>query len=131
MRRWIKTVAGTFVVVGLSFSQTAHADVFCSFSINNVSIDADGSLNVGLASTNVVQWWLCNVGGQVQVNTGSYGLKTVTSDACKSLYSGFLTAKASGRMVTLRINGPANCNLSSLPGNDAAPPSPYPYNFIF
>jgi hypothetical protein len=134
MLKFRKSLAHAAMALGLfGAASEARADVACPFNISAVWIDSAGNivttLNSVAASSYQVTWWYCNVGGSTSVNNG-YGPVTVSSDACKGLFSTLLTARSSGRSMTFWFHGPANCQQASLPA-DGTNPNPYPTEFMF
>ncbi len=114
-------------MIALACPGGAWADVQCQLSITNIWITPDGWVSGGFAGNGLPKgWWLCSVAGSTVVNDG-YGSKTVSSDACKSIYSLLLTLKVSNQPVTLQFHGPADCSYAALPPDGT--PSPFPANF--
>jgi len=134
MPKLLKSITLAATALGLlAAAPEAKADVACAFNVNSVWIDSAGTIVTTLTSVAApnfqVTWWYCNVGGSNAVNNGN-GPVTVSSDACKGLFSTFLTARASGRPMTFQFHGPANCLQASLPA-DVTNPNPYPTQFMF
>jgi hypothetical protein len=119
----LQGLASIFVL----FSVPARADVLCTFSINSVSVDSYGSLMLDLEqNTTSFSWWFCNTAVGVTANNG-YNDLTVPPQACQPIYSQFLSARMSGRPVSLQFHGPTDCSATSLPAGGF--PSPYPIRF--
>lgn len=131
MKPSAKVLVAALAVVGLLKSTAAQADVGCTLTVNSTAIDTSGNLNVSLINANAewLWWYICNTSGSVSVNNG-YGTYTIASDACKSMHTQFLTARASNRPITLWFHGLANCAAAALPAT-ASQRSPFPTNFSF
>ncbi len=111
-------------------STAAHADVYCSFTINTLFMTPDGWINSSLGGNGYSKgWWICPVSGSTTINDG-YQSRTVTSDSCKALWSQFLSLKAAEKPIVLQFHGPADCSSASLPA-DGTQPSLFPANFGF
>lgn len=127
-----RTIARSAVALlaSLGLAGTAHADVFCQFSLSSINVTPDGWLNVAFTTPTYGKgWWLCSVGGSTAVNDG-YTAKTINSDTCKAIFSQLLTLKMSSRPIILQFHGPADCGSSSLPA-DGTQPALFPANFVF
>ena len=122
-----------FLAASLIFGSPAYADTQCPFSISQMWLRPDGWVAARLSSSSVSRiWYFCPTAGSVTVNTGAE-TDIITSDACKGIYSGLLTAKAANNTVTLYFYGSAvaDCSAAQLPPGDIAVPNPYPLYIIF
>lgn len=131
MRRMKRLIGCAMVISALAWSVESQADEGCPFTIVDVDIATDGTFYVDVTNTTGYkwQWYLCSTAGSVSVNNG-YGAATVTSDACKSTYTEFLTARASARPITIWFHGPTDCTSATLPASYANV-NPYPMAFVF
>ena len=101
--------------------QTAWADVDCSFTVSSLLVTPEGWVSAWLTTPTYSKGWcFCTVTGRTSINDG-YGTKTITSDACKVIYTQMLTAKSTGAPLTLQFHGPADCNAASLPAEGVQP----------
>lgn len=111
----------------LAVSSAAQADITCSFSISELSIDTSGNV-VGLFANSgtVYTWYLCALQGSVSVSN-NYGNQTVVSGACNGIYSQLLTARAAGQPINISWHGPTACTAAQLPASgNTSFISPYP-----
>jgi hypothetical protein len=117
----------------LVIGSPADADTQCPFSVSQMWLRPDGWVAARLTSSSVSRvWYFCPTSGSATVNVVAE-TETITSDACKGIYSGLLTAKAANATVTLYFFGTsvAGCSASQLPAGDVALPNPYPLYIIF
>jgi hypothetical protein len=130
MRKFRKSVAIALSAMALAITNQARADVGCAFTITALAMTGDSGVNVSLTNNGNYFWWyVCSMTGSITVNTG-YGTPAITSESCKALWSQLLTARASGRQITLWFHGPNDCNPASLPPTGTWM-NPYPSNFVF
>jgi len=127
IRKLFANIAGA--VVALSTASQAQADVSCAVTLTSVSLTNDGMVAFAFDTGSIqAGYWLCNVAGSVTVSDGT-GTKTISSAACQALYSKLLTARASGRQVTLYFVGSGITSCSGIPFTSN--PNPFPYSFAF
>lgn len=131
MRSLKQKLALFLVAIFPALAIEAKADVGCAFTVSQVNLDSWGTFYATLtdSSSNSYTWWFCSVAGSVSINNG-YNSGTLSSDACKSTFSQFLTARATARPMTLWFHGPASCSPSALPPSNATA-NPYPTAFVF
>jgi hypothetical protein len=127
MRKILATIAAS--VVTLATASQAQADVSCLVTVTSVSLTNDGMVAFAFdTGASQLGYWLCSVAGSVTVSDGT-GTKTISSAACQAIYSKLLTARASGRPVSLYFVGSGITNCSAIP--TTSNPNPFPYSFAF
>jgi hypothetical protein len=115
--------------LALFFSSQARADIGCWFNIESVNVTPDGWVGTEFTQGSIYRsWWICSTAGSTVVNDG-YGSKTVTSDACRAIYTQMLTMKAGSHQIMLVYHGPADCSDSSMPASGS--PSLFPAGFVY
>lgn len=116
MKILYKAVAGATAFISLISGQAAHADVTCLLDLYQINVTPDGMVNLNITTaTSSRSWWLCSLVGSMENINDGYGIRTISSEACRSLYTHLLTIKASGRPAYFAYHGPTDCSDASLP----------------
>jgi hypothetical protein len=94
----ISFIVSIIAVIGVA--QPAFANFTCSGTLSYLSVNSGGSVYVAVGPFGV--WAVCALGGTVTASG-----TTVSPDACRAWYAGFLAAKRAEASVTLYFLGPA------------------------
>ena len=99
-----RKVVSAFIIFGsLLTPLTSNATVACSGLIAYLSIDQVGQVSVG---SSVAINTICSIESQ--------GGFSATANVCKAMYATLLTAKLSGKSVTLYYSNPALASCGSI-----------------
>lgn len=111
-------------------TQPARADITCALDVYQIALTPDGWVSASFTSSSIYRiWWICPVSGSTVVNDGYSSARTISSEACRSIYTQLLTIKASGKAASFAYNGLADCSGASLPADGF--PSLFPFFIAF
>ena len=86
----------------------AHA-LFCTTTVSEVSVGTGGTVTVAFAGMG--QTYMCNVNGAMQTSVGP-----ISTAVCNAWVSQFITAKVTGRTITMIFDYPAGTEPASCQG---------------
>lgn len=112
----MRALAVAGALLGLAIAAPAAASVACRGVVTNIAIEPDSAVWVSYGHG---MHRLCFLNSNHNVNIGA-AWTAITPETCKSLYSSFTTAKATGRQVSA-IYERTDCNIGNW-----VDPNPYP-----
>ena len=115
--------SSALLAAAIAFTATpAQAILYCTAQVNYVTVTPQGRLVVQLVGVGTPV--MCDLQTPLSTTQGNIGITT-----CQAWVAGFLTAKATGKNVTLGFNfgGSPEPACNAVPNINWDVPTPFPY----